>query len=138
MNGLMIAVGAVCISVALAWSLHLRRLKAHHGLSREQFVEFFGSSEISPRISSAVYDHFQKLGFWAGFRPSPTDSLEGTYKIVDEDVESNLKDVLNSLGLELLHSGILQEWHEPMETLSDVVRWVAWASAKQNEMRLRG
>ena len=64
--------------------------------------------------------------------PSPTDSLERTYKTVDEDAEENLKEILQRLGLEIPHSGVLQEWDRPIETLSDVVRWVDWVRAKQN------
>jgi len=79
-----------------------------------------------------VYDQFQKLGTWRNFMPSPADSLEGTYKTVDEDVEENLKEILQRLGLEMPHSGILQEWDGALETLSDVVRWVDWVRAKQN------
>lgn len=135
MSALLILAGALFGSVALTWSAHLRRLKRHQGLSREDFVGSFRLSGVSPRISGAVYDHFKKLGFWTEFRPSPTDSLEGTYKTVDEDVESNLEDVLRSLGLDLPHSGILQEWNGPIETLSDVVRWADWVSTKQNVER---
>lgn len=117
----------------LAWLAHLGQLRKHRGLSREQFVEHFEATGILPEIAGAVYDQFQRLGFWKQFRPSPADTLEGTFKTVDEDVEENFKDILTRLEIKMPDSGTLQLWSDPITTLSDVVRWVAWVSNKQRE-----
>jgi hypothetical protein len=131
MNALLMIVGGILGATGIAWALHLKRLRNHVGVTRDDFVAYFGSAGIASQIASAVYDQFQKIGTWKGFMPSPTDSLEGTYKTVDEDVEENLKEVLQRLSFEMPHSGSLQEWDGPIETLSDVVRWVDWVRTKQ-------
>ena len=101
-------------------------------MSRDEFVAQFQSTGVATAIAAAVYDQFQKLGTWKGFMPNPVDTLEKTYKTADEDVEENLKEILQRLGFEMPHSDILQEWDGPLETLSDVVRWVDWVRTKQN------
>lgn len=132
MNAFIMIIGGIAGVTAITWALHLYRLKNHVGMTRDEFVAQFQLLGIGSLIAVAVYDQFQKLGTLKGFMPSPTDSLEGTYKTVDEDVEENLKEILQRLGLEMPHSGILQEWNKPLETLSDVVRWVDWVRTKQN------
>jgi hypothetical protein len=125
-------IGGIVGATGLVWALHLKRLKEHTGLSREEFVGHFEALGVAPEIVGAVYDQFQKLGVWKGFKPSPTDTLEGTYKTGDEDLEDNVREVLQWLGFEMPHSGILREWTGPLETLSDVVLWVDWVRTKQN------
>lgn len=132
MNVFLMIIGGIAGATGIAWGLHLRRLKNHVGVTRADFVTHFQSTGIGTQIAEAVYDQFQRIGTWNGFRPSPADSLERTYKTVDEDVEENLKEILQRLGLEMPHSGVLQEWDRPIETLSDVVRWVDWVRTKQN------
>ncbi len=133
MTGFLIITGVMVGASGLAWLAHLGQLRKHRGLSREQFVEHFEATGILPATAGAVYDQFQSLGFWKQFRPSPADTLEGTFKTVDEDVEENLKDILTRLEIEMPDSGTLQAWGDPIKTLSDVVRWVDWVSKKQRE-----
>jgi hypothetical protein len=122
---------------AFGWALHLRRLKRHEGTTRADFTRYFQASAVSSEISGTVYDHFQKLGVWKVFMPKPSDTLEGTYKIIDEDVEDNLKIILQQLGHEMPHSGIMAEWVAPVETLDDVVRFIDWVATK-NAMLPKG
>lgn len=132
MSIFLMIIGGIAGATGIAWGLHLKRLKNHVGVTKEAFIAHFQSEGIGPLIATAVYDQFQKLGTWRGFMPSPEDSLEGTYKTVDEDVEENLKEILQRLRLEMPHSGMLQQWEGPIATLSDVVRWVEWVRTKQN------
>ena len=110
MNVFLMIIAGIAGATGIAWGLHLKRLKNHVGVTRADFVAHFQSTGIGSQIAVAVYDQFQKIGAWKGFMPSPTDSLERTYKTVDEDVEENLKEILQRLGLEMPHSGILREW----------------------------
>jgi 2-polyprenyl-6-methoxyphenol hydroxylase-like FAD-dependent oxidoreductase len=132
MNAILLTIGAIVGATGIAWALHLKRLKDHVGMTRDEFVAQFQSTGVATAIAAAVYDQFQKLGIWKEFMPSPGDTLEKTYKTVDEDVEENLKAILQRLGFEMPNSGTLQEWDGPLETLSDVVRWVDWVRTKQN------
>lgn len=52
---------------------------------------------------------------------------------MDEDVEENLKEILTRLEIRMPDSGTLQNWNDPIKTLSDVVRWVDWVSNQQKE-----
>lgn len=132
MNVFLLIMGGIAGATGIAWALHLTRLQNHVGVTKEAFIAHFQREGIGPLITTAVYDQFQKLGTWKGFMPSPADRLEGTYKAVDEDVEENLKEILQRVGLDMPHSGILQEWNGQLETLSDVVRWVDWVRTRQN------
>ena len=132
MNPTLLTIGAIIGAAGIAWALHLKRLKDHVGMTRDEFLAQFQATGIAAAIAAAVYDQFQKLGTWKEFMPSPGDSLEKTYKTVDEDVEENLNEILQRLRFEMPHSGDLQEWDERLETLSDVVRWVDWVRTKQN------
>jgi len=132
MNIFLVSLGGMASFAGAGWLLYLHRLKQHEGSTRAEFIAHFGASEATPEISGTVYDHFQKLGVWEGFQPKPSDTLEGTYKTVDEDVEDNLKEILQQLGYEMPHSGILSEWLTPLKTLEDVVQFVSWVKSKQN------
>jgi len=132
MNIFLLCLGGMAGFAGIGWILYLRRLKRHEGSGRADFIAHFEPSGATRDISGAVYDHFQKLGVWKGFQPKPSDTLEGTYKTVDEDIEDNLKEILQELGYEMPHSGILSEWFTPLETLEDVVRFVNWVRTKQN------
>lgn len=125
-------VGAMATVAGLAWIRHLSHLKQHAGVSRDEFIQYFEPALITPEVSGAVYDHFQKLGVRKGFMPAITDSLEGVYKTSGEDVEDNLSDILQRLGYEMPHSGILAEWAGPIETVEDVVRFVGWVRTRQS------
>lgn len=127
---LLIAAGIVGIT-GIVWARHLQRLKKHDGLSREEFVAHFQTQALAPEIAGTVYDYFRRLGVWEGFMPSPSDTLEGTYKTVDEDVEESISDIVRNLGYEMPHSGIFAEWASPLITLEDVVRFVDWVRAHQ-------
>jgi hypothetical protein len=116
-----------------SWAIHLRRLKRHEGTTRTEFNEYFQQFTVRSETPGAVYDHFQKLGVYKGFMPRPSDTLEGTYKIVGEDVEDNLEDILRRLGYQMPHSGIMAEWVAPIETLEDVVRFMDWVATKQSQ-----
>jgi hypothetical protein len=131
MNVFLVFLGGAASLVGLGWMVHVRRLRHHEGSTRAEFTEHFEASGIPTTISGAVYDHFQKLGAWKDFMPKPSDTLEGTYKTSGEDVEDNVKEVLQQLGYEMPHSGILAEWPAPLETLEDVVRFVDWVRTKQ-------
>jgi hypothetical protein len=132
MNVFLLFVGGAAGLVGTGWLLHLRKLRTHQGLTRAEFTAHFETSGIAPEISGAVYDHFQKLGVWKGFMPKPSDTLEGTYKTTGEDVEDNVNEILQRLGYEMPHSGILAEWPTPLESLDDVVRFVNWVRTRQN------
>ena len=132
MNVFLLFMGGMAGFAGIGWVLHLRRLKHHEGSTRTDFIAHFEGSGVAPEISGAVYDHFQKLGVWKIFMPKPSDTLEGTYRTVDEDVEDNLNEILHKLGFEMPHTGILSEWPVPVDTLEDVVRFVNWAGTKKN------
>jgi hypothetical protein len=112
-----VIIGGIVGATGIAWALHLKRLKDHVGMTRDEFVAQFQSTGVAAAIAAEVYDQFQKLGTWKGFMPSPFDTLEKTYKTVYEDVEENLREILQRLGFEMPHSGTLQEWDGPLETL---------------------
>lgn len=114
------------------WWQHRRKLIQHSGVSREEFVSYFRNIGVVDIVSGTVYDHFQQMVAVRGYDPDPTDSMEETFSMTGEDLDDELGDLLPKLGLEMPHSGILQEWDRPIQTLSDVVRWVAWVRAKQN------
>lgn len=118
-------------TVGIAWTRHLRALRGHRGLSRSEFVSHFAALDISPKVAGAAYEHFKGLGVWKGFVPSPADTLEGTYRIVDEDVEDALTDIVRGLGWEMPHSGVLLRWETPVETLDQAVRWLDWVGRQQ-------
>lgn len=69
-----------------------------------------------------------------GFQPAPSDSFEGTFKMTSEDLDDELEELLQKIGLEMPHSGILREWDGKLETLSDAVRWVEWVRTKQKSL----
>ena len=132
MNLFLLSVGGMAGLAGVGWLWYLHRLKQHEGSTRGDFIIHFGASGATPEISGTVYDHFQKLGVWKGFMPDPSDTLEGTYKTVDEDVEDNLKEILQQLRYEMPHSGILSEWLAPIKTLEDVVQFVNCVRTKQS------
>jgi len=132
MNIFLLSLSGLAIFAGLSWLLYLHNLKQHKGSTRAEFIEHFGTSEATPEISGVVYDHFQKLGVWQGFQPKWSDTLECTYKAVDEDVDDNLKEILQQLGYEMPHSGTLSEWVSPLKTLEDVVQFINWVRTKQN------
>ena len=115
----------------IVWTRHLKALRDHPGLSRSEFVSYFAALDISSAVAGAAYKHFKGLGVWKEFSPSPTDTLEGTYKIVDEDAEEALKDIVHELGWEMPHSGVLLRWETPIETLEQAVRWLDWIGRQQ-------
>jgi hypothetical protein len=121
--------------VGISWILHLRGLKQHEGTTRAAFIARIDAPGASAVISGAVYDHFRELGVWKGFMPSPSDTLVDTYKLGDEDFDDSLKEILQQLGYEMPHSGILREWFTPIESLEDVVGFVNWIGTKQNATR---
>lgn len=128
---LLLGVLALAALTAGFWALHLKRLRYHEGISRDDFVSHFQTAGVDPRISTTVYHHFLRNGFWRNFQPSPTDRLDVTYRTVDEDLEETLAEILRELDLEMPHSGVLLEWEMPIETISDVTRWVDWVSKHQ-------
>jgi hypothetical protein len=79
-----------------------------------------------------VYDHFQEQGVLKNFMPNPSDTIADRYKLGDEDFDGSLKEILQRLGYEMPHSGILREWFTPIESLEDVVRFVNWVRINQN------
>jgi len=131
MSFFLLFLGGAAGLVGLGWVVHVGRLRGHAGSTRAEFMGHFAPSGIPSTISGAVYDHFQKLGVWKNFMPSPSDTLEGTYKTSGEDVEDNVKEILQQVGDEMPHSGILAEWPDPLETLEDVVRFVVWVRTRQ-------
>jgi hypothetical protein len=132
MNVFLVFLGGTAGLVGMGWILHLRRLRKHEGSTRAEFIAHFERSGVAPGISGTVYDHFQKLGVWKRFMPKPSDTLERTYKTAGEDVEDNVKEILEQIGYEMPHSGILAEWPTPLATLEDVVGFVNWVRTKQN------
>src|ERR1700682_3076965 len=132
MNLFLLILGGAAGVTGIAWARHLQRLKRHHGLSRAEFLVHFQSMAVPPEMAGGIYDHFQKLGVWKDFMPSPSDTLQSTYKTVDEDVEDNLTEVVQQLGYQMPHSGILAEWAPPIQTVEDVVRFVDWVRTKQH------
>lgn len=131
MKLLFILAGVLIVIIAIAWARHLGQLSKHQGLNRDEFISYFTRLGLSAATAAAVFDQFHKLGVWKGFMPDPSDRLEDTYKIVDEDVDYTLTDILDRLGLEMPDSSALADWDAPLETLEDVVRWVEWARKKQ-------
>jgi hypothetical protein len=132
MIAFLLFMGGIAGFIGIGWALHVWRLKRHEGWTRADFIAHFETVGAMPVISGLVYDHFQKLGVWKGFMPMPSDTLEGTYKIADGDIDDNLKEILQELGYEMPHSGILSEWFAPVETLEDVVRFLSWVATKHD------
>jgi hypothetical protein len=132
MIAFLLFMGGIAGIVGIGWAFHVWKLRQHEGLTRAEFIAHFETVGAMPLISGLVYDHFQKLGTWRSFMPNPSDTLKGTYKIVDEDVEENLKEILQALGCGMPHSGILSEWFTPVETLDEVVRFLSWVITKQD------
>jgi len=64
------------------------------------------------------------------FQPHPNDSFDKTLKIADEDIYDAVEKILEDLKLEMPHSGILKEWNDSLETLSDLIHWLAWIQSK--------
>lgn len=118
--------------VVAIWWRHQLQLVKHEGVSRAQFVGHFRGIGIAEAVSGPVYDHFEQMSGVNGFQPAPMDSFEETYKMVGEDLDDELEELLQKLGWEMPHSGILREWNGPLETLSDLVRCVDWVRSMQN------
>jgi hypothetical protein len=128
---LLVVVGGFLV-VGTVWWRHQVKLMQHQGVSREDFVRHFRGAEIADVVSGMVYDHFKQMSGVKDYQPAPTDSFEGTFKMSGEDLDDELEDLLPKLALDMPHSGVLREWNGPLETLSDVVRWVDWVRTKQN------
>jgi hypothetical protein len=94
-------------------------------------VRHFEGVGIADVVSGAVYDHFKKMTGVEDYQPAPTDSFEETFDMSDEDLADELQELLGKLALDMPHSGILRDWHSPLETVSDAVLWVAWVKTKQ-------
>jgi hypothetical protein len=113
------------------WTWERSRLRNHKGLSRDEFVSYFSQHEVSPDVSAGVYDHFRKMRGIKGFFPSPSDSIEGIYGMLSEDLHDELPDILGEFGWAMPSSAKLAEWPSPVDTLEDVVRLVDWVRRKQ-------
>lgn len=123
---------AVCVVVGVIWLRQRVRLVKHQGFNRTEFVDHFQADGIAAIISGAVYDHFAQMAGVKGFQPAPTDTFEETFKMTGEDIDDELDELLQKMGWEMPHSGMLREWDGSLETLSDVVRWVDWVRTKQS------
>ncbi len=126
-------IGPFVVLAIVSWIRQVWRLRKHTGLSRTEFISHFEQMGISPAVPGLVYDHFRSMGIWNNFVPSPSDSLERTYKTVDEDVSDNLNDILRKLGCEMPNSAILKQWGRPIESLSDVVAFIDWVKKLQGQ-----
>ncbi|MEQ1887287.1 MAG: hypothetical protein ABL967_19645 [Bryobacteraceae bacterium] len=116
----------IIVIAVVAWWRRQRGLATHKGLSREEFVRYFAEIDVPDVVSGEVYDHFREMVGVRGYRPSPTDSFEETFKMSGEDFDDELKELLPRLGLEIPHSGKLRDWTRPLATLSDLVQWINW------------
>lgn len=128
---LVVLIVSLLLFVVFLWKHH-KKLVQHSGVSRDEFISHFRNIGVVDIVSGTVYDHFRQMVAVRGYEPDPTDSIEETFSMTGEDLDDELGDLLPKLGLEMPHSGILQEWDRPIQTLSDVVRWVDWVRAKQN------
>ena len=122
----LVCIGGLVALVILSSVRHVYRLRKHGGWKRGDFIAHFESGGVSASVSGAVYDHFQDMGVWKRFSPAPLDSIENTYKAVDEDVTDSLQQILDRLGCEMPNSRKLKQWERPIETVLDVVELVDW------------
>jgi hypothetical protein len=130
MVSIVILSGFATLAILLA-AHHAYQLRKHVGWKRTDFIVHFESAGIQPDVSGVVYDQFQPMGVWKNFCPAPSDSIEHTYKIADEDVEDSLQEIIERLGCEMPSSRILKRWERPIETLGDIVEWVDWVKKNQ-------
>jgi hypothetical protein len=119
---------AFTCAVVYAWLNWSRRLVKHQGLSRDEFLAYFRRVGLTEQVPAAIYDYFQQ-SMGRNFSPAPNDSLRDIYAINVEDVKDTLGEIVQQLGYEMPHSGVLSEW-SPVETLEDVARFADWIRTK--------
>lgn len=123
----------VAVVVAGSTAAYQWRLRRHHGIARSAFVESFAGTDVRPEIAAAVYDYYKSEAVWPKFAVSPADGLQSLLERDDEAIGDDLELILRSVGLKEPSKAAQKRHIRTLNTVADVVHWVAWAADNQPE-----
>jgi hypothetical protein len=110
----------------------LRRERQRKGVTREQFVAEFSTLGIPENIPATILEHYGASRIWQDFPFTPDDDYSRLLNIAPEDIEDDAKALVEKLGMQFLPEYIRREYGDkPIETLRDMVLWLAWMRQHQ-------
>jgi len=116
--------GAVCL---LPGRLAIMRAtKARRGFTLEEFVAEFGDDRHDRRVVENVYRHYQDRGGGARFLVNPDDSLEKIYGEGREDIDDDVRQLLDQGNIERPSPNLVQRYGKPISSVRDVVEYLCW------------
>lgn len=127
-----IVLGLVTAAIMIGAAAHQRKLLKHAGITKDEFVLECTLSGTSADVASAVYDYYQRESTTASFQVPPEFSLMTVFRKSHEDVDDDVREILNSLGFQLPPESVLRQWPNPLESVRDVVKWISWVKEKQS------
>jgi len=125
----LVALVTVAVFVCLT-AIHRHRLRRRTGKSKSEFVQAFSELAVPDSIAIAVYDYYTLFAFGDRVAISPDDSFEDL-RVGQEDLDDDLKRLVDRLGLEMPISVVLRDSPFPIRTIRDVVLWLNWVKAHQ-------
>lgn len=97
-----------------------KRIQVQGDYSKERFVDYFVSKNISENISLVVWDLFTQEVCVDGFMPMPSDNIIELYGIADEELEDLLAEVMQACKRKLPNEKELEAM-SPIVTINDLV-----------------
>lgn len=129
--GVFVVCGVTMISPMFSTS---KKIKGYVGVSRGAFLSALSKESIPENISSAVFDFYKAKARWKGFNPGPEMDINGVFEEGPEDIDDAAIDLLKKLHVEAPSELTRRTWPGgEVRTVSDLARWLYWASQHQSE-----
>jgi hypothetical protein len=126
-----IVLGVVAAAIMIGSAAHQRKLLKHGGVTKDDFVQALTKSGASADVAAAVYDYYKRESTTASFQVSPDFSLRTVFRKSHEDVDEDVREILNGLGFHLPSESVLRQWPNSLESVRDVVKWISWVKERQ-------
>jgi len=120
----------VILVIAISMVVDQVRLGRHKGLTRDQFVSALSKDGAPAETAGAVYDLYKNLSKSKTFGLNPDDTFDG-FGIIHEDIDYDLEELVEKLGMEMSIEPVLLEWPTEVKTLRDMALWLHWVSQRQ-------
>ena len=107
----------------------MRATKARRGFTLEEFVTVFADDRHDRQVVEKVYRHYQHRGGGTRFLVNPDDSLEKIYGEGREDIDDDVRQLLDQSGIESPSQNVMRQYGKPICSVRDVVEYLCWLRA---------
>ena len=124
-------VGLALAVVMVGAARYQKRLRAHKGWPREQFVSEFAEGGVPRTVAAAAYDYYKSQSLDPSFTVAPDDSLWSVFRHSPEDIDDDAVAIARNLNLTLPSEAVLRQWPRPLCSVRDMVTWLNWIAQQQ-------